>query len=520
MHTDEAILGVKTVDLWKSGHFHYDPHDFHGPLVHYSTVGLGRLMGWTAETITEQNLRLVAAIYGMGLILVVILLADVLTLAGCAFAALFIAVSPMMTFYSRYYIMETQLVFFCGLFIASLWRWSRSRNMLWLLLAGFSLGAMHATKETCVLNLAAMATGCLAARIIVGKSLKRGDGYLFRNAGQGYRGSWTIVPLVALLVSVAFYSNFFRDWQNVKDSFLTYENYIHRSAGSGHEKPWNYYLSLLFWDRNALNIWTEALIGGLAVVGILSAFLDRNRTPHHRAFLVFISVYAAALLGIYSLIPYKTPWNVLAVDHALTLLAGVGVAALYNLLKWPVARVLLTIGLVLGIYNLCKQTSLATDFNKEPRAIYSVHDLNPYVYSHTTPKLVALARHIHDLASSLPDGKRMRVQVIQTESGWPLPWYLRDLPHVGYQSSIPEKLDADVIIVDADKLEAVLSLLAPRAVPIDDVETFVGPPEPPRRPLPIYESEASCSLRPGVLLSVLVEKSLLQKFQDRPKPDR
>ncbi len=513
MHTDEAILGVKTIELWKSGRFQYDPHDYHGPLLHYSTVGIGRLMGWTPDTITEEDLRLVTVIYGMGLIIVAMLLADVISLTGCAFAALFIAVSPMMTYYSRYYIMETPLVFFCGLFIASLWRWTQSKNFLWLLLAGFSLGAMHATKETCVLNLAAMAAACLAANITVRFFSKRSDGYLFRDSKPNFRTAWIVVPLVALVVSAAFYSNFFKDWQYVRDSFLTYKSYLNRSAGSGHEKPWDYHLNLLFWRKNALYVWTEALIGGLAVIGISSAFFNTTRPAHHRAFFIFLAVYATTLLGIYSLIPYKTPWVILSVDHAFALLAGIGVAALYTLFKWPLARVLFTIGLTMGIYNLCKQTSLATDFNKVPYALYSNHDLNPYVYSHTTTKLVDLARQVHQLADLHPDGNKMQVQIIQSESGWPLPWYLRDMPHVGYQTVIPNKLDATVIIVDEDKQEAVLSLLAPRALPIDDLEILVGSPEPPRIPQPIYEAIASCSLRPGVLMTVLVEKNLWGKFQ-------
>lgn len=515
MHTDEAILGIKTIDLWKSGHFQYDPGDYHGPVLHYSTVAVGRVMGWKPDNIKEENLRLVTVIYGMGLILVALLLADVISLTGCGFAALFIAVSPLMTFYSRYYIMETPFVFFCGLFIASMWRWTRSKNVLWLVLAGFSLGTMHATKETFVLNLAAMAAACLVVSMIGRFFPNRNDGCLFRDSKPNSRTAWIVVPLVALVVSAAWYSNFFKDWQYVRDSYLTYQSYLGRSAGSGHEKPWNYYFTLLFWGKNNLHVWTEALIGGLAVIGMISALFNNKRPAQHRAFLVFLSVYTVALLVIYSLIPYKTPWSILAVNHALALLAGVGVASLYHLFQWPVARVVLTMGITMGIYNLCKQTSLATDFNKEPRAIYSVHDLNPYVYSHTTTKLVDLAGRVHQLAELHPDGIKMPVQIIQNELGWPLGWYLRDMPNVGYQKSIPKVLDAAVIIMDEDKTDAVLSLLTPRALPVDDLDTAILPVEPPKKPLLSYESAESCSLRPGVLMNVLVEKNLLEKFQER-----
>ena len=39
MHTDEAILAMKTQEYWKSGTFEYDPHDYHGPFLHHLTKG-------------------------------------------------------------------------------------------------------------------------------------------------------------------------------------------------------------------------------------------------------------------------------------------------------------------------------------------------------------------------------------------------------------------------------------------------------------------------------------------------
>src|SRR5438046_2972033 len=71
MHTDEAILGMKTIGLFQSGRFEYDKKDYHGPLLHYSTLGLGRLAGWNADLLSEEKLRLVTALYGVGCILVV-----------------------------------------------------------------------------------------------------------------------------------------------------------------------------------------------------------------------------------------------------------------------------------------------------------------------------------------------------------------------------------------------------------------------------------------------------------------
>ena len=61
-----------------------------------------------------------------------------------------------MVFFSRYFIHEMLLVFFTLLVVAAAWRYLQSRHWKWAVLTGLGLGLMHATKETCVLNFAAM----------------------------------------------------------------------------------------------------------------------------------------------------------------------------------------------------------------------------------------------------------------------------------------------------------------------------------------------------------------------------
>lgn len=523
MHTDEAILGMKTLEVCKTNHFQYDPKDYHGPLLHFSTRWLGRLLHWKTDEIDESRLRFVTALYGIALLLIPLLLADALGRGASAIAALLTAVSPMMVFYSRYYIMETPFVFFGGLFIASLWRWAQSKNVLWLLLAGISLGAMHAAKETFVLNVAAMTAGYLVAKIFAGSFVQRPPGYSFAKRNQGAVLPWLLVPLMAAVTSVAFYSNFYHDWQGVKDSIFTYENYLHRSGGAGHAKPWMYYLSLLFWQKNALHVWSEALIGGLALVGALSVLVDGERPPHQRAFQMFLSVYAFGLLAIYCVIPYKTPWSVLSVDHAFALLAGVGSASLLRLMPGVVLKTALGTMLTIGIYNLCDQTALATDYRYQ-EARYSASDLNPYVYSHTSTKVPQLAQHIHALAALHPLGKDIPVQVIDVENGWPLPWYLRDLRHVGYQSKLPPNLrEAAVIVVDQDMAAQAAEDVTPRPQPIPELAPdFVGPPPPPTKGDALFDMDqsATANLRThsSTILDVLVQRELLEKLHAAQKP--
>ncbi len=494
MHTDEAILGMKTLELMNTGRFQYDPHDYHGPFLHYATRLVASFSGWTADTLHEQDLRWVIVLFGMGLILVPVLASDVLGRLGSAIAALLIAVSPMMTYYSRYYIMEVPFALLTAFFMIAAWRWSQSKNVLWLILAGIVLGLMHATKETFILNIAAMFAGWAVAKVVVGSFELKRSSFSFgsKNRGLGWRAAIWLVVIVAAIVSVTLYSNGFHDWQSVKESVLTYQYYVERAGGSGHEKPWHYYLTLLFWRRNAF-LWTEALIGGLAILGMLNAFLNARRPSHHRAFLIFLSVYAVALLVGYSILPYKTPWSILCVDHAFALLAGVGVSGIFRILAdHPFFKTLVGGLLAAGIYNLCHQTSLAIDYHFPQTRYAASEDHNPYVYSHTSPNLVLLAKHLHDLAALSPEGKDMSVQVIQSEQGWPLGWYLHDLKKVGYQAEIPTTVAAAVVITDVDKEPDVRAKLTGA-----------------------YETSLY-GLRPGINLSVLVQQDLWDKFMGKP----
>jgi hypothetical protein len=288
------------------------------------------------------------------------------------------------------------------------------------------------------------------------------------------------------------FSNRFHDWQYVTDSVATYKSYLGRSqGGGGHEKPWNYYLTLIFWRREGF-LWTQALIGGLAIVGMLNAFLDRRRADHKRAALVALSTYAIVLLIIYSVIPYKTPWSVMGVVYAFALLSGLGARTIFRVFTdVPAIKFALALALAGGIYNLCRQTSYAVDLGYTGETRYAASEShNPYAYSHTVPNLVALSARIHELARKNPAGKAMPVQVIQSEQGWPLPWYLRDLTHVGYQSEIPAKIDAPVLVVDADREAAVRKILGEG-----------------------WES-STWGLRAGITLTLLVNPSPTQKHAE------
>jgi hypothetical protein len=95
-----------------------------------------------------------------------------------------------------------------------------------------------------------------------------------------------------------------------------------------------------------------------------------------------------------------------------------------------------------------------------------------------------LVSEVEKVAASL--GSAFSAQVINRDSGWPLPWYWRALPKVGYQMEVPGQVEAPVIIVEADQLPSLKARLGSRA----DAYAETGP----------------YGLRPGVHLWLLVSR--------------
>ncbi|MCL5269114.1 MAG: hypothetical protein M1457_00825, partial [bacterium] len=113
MHVDEAVQAVKTGLLFDSGHYRYNPHEFHGPSLYYltlPTLWAKRIQRFAQAD--EATFRRVTVVFGVGLIVLLLLVADGLGLTETLAAAILMAISPAMVFYSRYYIQEMLLVFF------------------------------------------------------------------------------------------------------------------------------------------------------------------------------------------------------------------------------------------------------------------------------------------------------------------------------------------------------------------------------------------------------------------------
>lgn len=455
LHTDEAVHAVRLGDLLERGSYDYNPHDYHGPTMYYATVPIVWLRGeHTLVQLTATTMRLVPLVFGIGLILLLLAAGNTLGKTEAACAALLTAVSPFMVYFSRYYIMEVLFVFFTFGLLISAWRYWQTGKLLWAALAGVSMGLMHATKETCIITWFSLAVAFAVLWLTEPTRPKPQPLHLL------------VLVLFAGAVSVVCFSVFFTDWRGVPQSVLTYLNYAQRGQGSGHQHPWYYYLEVFAWHRTGKLLWTEGAILALAIIGSVRAFRERL------AFGKLLTVYVAVMAAVYFVIPYKTPWSMLSLIHGLILLAGVGAAGLVKWVPWAAWPVLALAGAHLAFQSV-----------RGNSARFECDERNPCVYSHTSRDAIRLVERVHQIAAVNPDGHQMLVKVMAKEY-WPLPWYLRDLPNVGYWDKPTDPTGAAIII----------------SSPEFNIDFGDG-----------WQTEFF-GLRPGVLLQVHIRRDLWQKF--------
>jgi uncharacterized protein (TIGR03663 family) len=437
MHGDEAVHAFKFRELWDKGIYRYDPNEYHGPSLYYATLPVVKLLGRPDFAgIKLSDYRLVTALFGAALLLLLPLLSDGIGRRAVLVSAALFAISPAFVFYSRYYIQEMLLAFFTLAAITFGWRYFKSRKIGWALAAGISAGMMIASKETAVLTFG-------AALIAFALSFWRFHTKGHKASSKGFWMHLAIAVVCALAVAALFVSGFFSHPAGTLDYLRSYFTWTARADETNlHRHPWYYYLQILIWThRDSRPVWNELLIVVLSLVGWAAAIFPRRfHLPENSAPLpFFLGSFTFFLTLAYSLIPYKTPWCLLSFLLGMILLAGVGAVTLVRITPWLPLKALACLILLTAGVQLA-HLSWLTSF------VYPTDGGNPSVYAQPSPDAVTMGRKVMDIAHASPMGNSMVVYVISRDNYyWPLPWYLRDLKNVGYWTSMPEDLNVPVI---------------------------------------------------------------------------
>ncbi|MDI6697496.1 MAG: TIGR03663 family protein [Candidatus Saccharicenans sp.] len=495
MHHDEANQAYKFGQLLEKGEYRYDPADHHGPTLYYFNLPFAWLSGQTTfAELTEKTLRGATVFFGLLIILLVLAAGNNLKASEKFWAAVLLALSPALVYYSRFYIQETLFVAFSLAFVIILWRFvfrPDFRQGVWL---GLAAGLLFATKETWLI-----VAGAAAASIV----LLRIPGWL-KNSGRrdekGQRKVTLNLPaiksallpsllavVIFLAVSFLFYSSFFKHPDGFLDAFRALGGYLEKAAEPGwHRHGFWYYFSLLLYRKAGAGgpLFSEIPVLALALYGAVLSFIRLSRRAAEN-FRAYLTLFALTTALIYSAIPYKTPWNLLVFLAAFLVLAAVGFSHLLSLIKIRQAKIILAGALI--IWSGWQMYLVNIYFHSYPA--------NPYVYAQTSPDFMRLVSRVEELVSVSKEGREMPVKVIAPpEETWPIPWYLRKFSRVGYWTSSEQ-------VEELEPAEcAILSAGESRKRSEAELDSYV---------LQYY------SLRPDVLMVLAVREDLWENYRLR-----
>jgi uncharacterized protein (TIGR03663 family) len=484
MHHDEANQAVKFGALLEDGNYHYDPVDHHGPSLYYLSLPIAWISaGSSFAAVSEKTIRTVPVLFGISLISLFLLFGGGLSAEAKLSAAAMAAFSPLMVYYSRFYIQEMLLAAFLTGFLAALWRYIRKPSPGWALVSGLFAGLMYTTKETSLILFFSLA----GALILTSLMEKKGDLRLKLRLSHTVIFAFTAFFLAALL-----YSSFFRNPQGLLDALLSFRSYIDKASAPGwHIHPMSYYLKMLtFWKLGSGPAWSEILVIGLAVLGSIFSIKGKTRPAAHPFLARFLCFFTLISAFIYSAIPYKTPWNAIPFYVGFLLLAGLGAAFLLNRrLSKPLIGLIIVL-LTAGIFHLGLQSRRGiTTYDADPR--------NPHVYAHTSKDFLNLVDRLKDIVPFHPEGQDMMIKVFAGPyETWPLPWYLRGYSRVGYWSDAEKAKDLTEVPIIIASMEF-LEKIHPQ-IETSHISEFYG-------------------LRPEVLISLYIRKDLWEAFLETRK---
>lgn len=493
MHNDEAVNAHKLGILIETREYRYDQQEYHGPTLYYASRVLTGLLGQADYlSLTESSLRTVTALFGMAVLFLLLLLAESLGWITLLVTALLFALAPAMVFYSRYFIHEMLLVFFGFAALITGYQYLAGKRLFRGLLFGACLGLMHATKETCILNFAALAVSALFILFLV----KR-DGP--SDALAGDYPLWHLLLIIGAggLLSVTFYSSFFSHPQGIIDSITAYQVYFKRAGmDDAHLHPWHYYLDLLVYNRNPSGFpWSELWLLLLALAGFILAALKKDRQKGDY-FMLFTGLYTFLLMILYSIISYKTPWNILQFYYGMLLLAGYGVVQVFRMgmsrrLRTGMA-VLVVVGAVQWLF-----TGYSINFRQY------CDPANPYVYAHTGEDVWDIAGVVSRVCQVHPEGQAMPVEIIiPGHEYWPLPWYLRACRNTAWRDHVEYGQPAAPLIIAAASVEN------------EVIRKLYELPPPGQRYLYIPLFRGYRELRPGLEIRTYLRKDLWDLLPD------
>jgi uncharacterized protein (TIGR03663 family) len=408
LHHDEAVHAWFSYKLMTEGAYTYDPM-YHGPLLYFLTAGMFFIFGDS-----DLVARILPALFGAAIIPLIyaIYRLGYLDQRQTLIAALFVAVSPSLVYFSRFLRHDIFQLFFTVLILVALLAYIERGRLRYALIAGLAIGGGMSLKEDMPIFLIILMV--FAIYLIWRKHIRLPKTW-FRDV--------IALIIVALVIMVIFYSSFGTQFEVIQTGWIrAYEHWV-----SMHEicricGPWFFYILLFLLYE--LPIFLLAIFGiaqfsirhspfsGLlekfgknrtksqeeTVINRISApALPKEKVPWDKKelFFLFSIFWLVVSLAAYAYIGEKVPWLII---HQLMPMIFVAVY-----LMTPKKAVLAVISCVFLIIVTWHVAFIPADVNEPIVQVQNSEDMR-------------LVMKLIDASDTV---------VIASDNYWPLPWYYR-----------------------------------------------------------------------------------------------
>ena len=446
-HHDESIHAWTSNRLVSEGVYKYDPV-YHGP-VQYYMVGLALRIhdlfaNPRAMTPGEADaaVRLPAALGGVALVALALLLRPRLGSRAALVAGALLALSPNFLYYSRFCREDVwSLLGTAGAFLF-LDAWIRNDRLRDLALASLCLSVAFASKENIYVLGALMVPSVLAAWAEPGRGLDVWN--RLRRLIDFLEKHGVAVAAAMLLffnVSILLYTVFLHHPESGNPVFeaIGYwwgQHKVERVSG-----PKTYYLPRLLQYEFAILI--------PALIRIFGRW--RSLTAVER----FLAGWGVSSLLMYAYLGEKTPWLIV---HQV--LPFVPLAATAWVEGWESSRRWRIAGAAAGAVTVWFSLQLSFVY---PALTPAVPKAESVIYVQTTPELL----EIRDQILAYGRVGEVPAAIVSGEAGWPMSWYLRRAP-VNWEAPRGD-FRPPIVVCDLGQADKAAAVLGPGYVREKDV---------------------------------------------------
>ncbi len=536
MHHDEGVNGHFLTKLFREGIYQYDPANYHGPDLYYLSLAFSKIFG-----LNTMSVRSSVAIFGVLTVVLAFFLYRWIGKIGALSAALFLALSPGMTYISRYFIHEILFVFFSLAIVVGVLLFVEKRKV-----GAFAVGTMTLTLLICflptVINISNFAAGdntvllwalrisLFAIEAILVFMIMR-----MLLAWNNGRPIYLILASASLVMLFATKETAFITigtmliacfcvfvWQKIygvkalenelEPVALTWQNF-RESLGDSTDLLLItaacafifIYLGVLFFSSFFTYPW--------GVIGAFEAYMiwTKTGTKDHtqNGFLAYLKWGYQLELAIFLLSFIGTLIAFIKGRHRFAMFAALwafGLFLAYTIIPYKTPWLALSFILpmcIIGGYAINEIAALR-DFRYKIAAgimaltasgvlAYQSYDINfvrydddslAYIYAHTKREFLDLVEKVEYYAEKSGTGKNATIEIVSPEY-WSMPWYMNDYPNANFRGSFLDVNTAEMIVASEKQK--------------DELNERYGAH---------YKFEGEYPLRPGVDLLLLVRKDL------------